>query len=141
MAKQSTVEILDVGTSEEAKEHLRAFSLDRPSSTEHLDSGSLTILGWVVGRGSRAVAIEVLADEEIVGRAPVEIERGGVSRGFKDVPGANTAGFRITMQGAGKGEGDLVVRAVLEDETRVPFARIRARIGRPRRLRRRRAKG
>jgi hypothetical protein len=141
MAKQSTLEILDVGTSDEVKQQLRGFNLDRPSSDERLDSSSLRIVGWVVGRESRAIAVEVVADEEVVGRAPVEIERGGVARGFKDVPGADTAGFRMIMEGAGEGEGDLVVRAVLEDETRVPFARIRARIVPHRRFRQRRAKG
>jgi hypothetical protein len=133
MARQSTVEILDIGTSEEAKQQLHAFNLDRPSSDDRLDSSSLRIVGWVVGRESRAVAVEVVADEEVVGRAPLKIERPAVARAYEHVPGAAAAGFRITMEAAGKGEGDLVIRAVLEDETRVPFARIRARIARRRR--------
>jgi hypothetical protein len=123
-------EIIDVSTGSADREFLRGANLDHPTAGSRLDSETLKIVGWVVGAKSRAVAVEVLSDDEVVARAPVEIKRPGVAQGFQDAPGADAAGFRLLIKGSGEGESELLVRTVLEDGAQVPFAMIRVRIPR-----------
>ena len=117
------LEIQDVAPAED--EGLRAARIDAPVAGSRLDAGPLKIVGWVVGRKARAVAVEVLNDGNLVGSTPVQIERPGVAEAFAEAPGAKTAGFRLMLEASGVGQSELLVRAVLEDETRAPIATIR----------------
>jgi hypothetical protein len=91
----------------------------------------LPIEGWVVGRNSPAVHVEVVHGDEVVARSRVEIKRPIVARRFSDVPAAQTAGFEMHVEAAGTGDSDLQVNAVLEDDTRVPIATISMRVQAP----------
>jgi hypothetical protein len=56
------------------------------------------------------------------------VRRDGVAEAYSGAPGAEAAGFRLTMDGEGKGEDELLVRVVLEDGNRVPIGTIRAKV-------------
>jgi hypothetical protein len=129
---RKVIEVVDVSVAKQDKDHLRGAHLDRPVTGARLDPGSLTIVGWIVGQNSRAVAVEVESGDEVVGQAPVEIKRPGLVKAFGDTPGAGSAGFRLTLRANGKGMSDLQVKAVLEDRTRVPIGTIRVRLARRR---------
>jgi hypothetical protein len=128
------IEVVDVSVAKQNKEHLRGAQLDRPVTGARLDSGTLTIVGWIVGQNSRAVAVEVTSGDEVVGQAPVESKRPGLVKAFSDTPEAGSAGFRLILHADGKGVSDLQVTGVLEDKTRVPIGTIRVRLARRRML-------
>jgi hypothetical protein len=90
---------------------------------------SLTIEGWAIGHGQRATEVEVLSAGQMVARAPINRKRPDIARQFPNASGAPTAGFHLTLEGEGKGESELLVRAALEDDGRaqVGTARVRAR--------------
>jgi hypothetical protein len=122
------VEVLDVSAPVENEQELRGAKIDQP--TPGAESAALKIVGWVVGRESPAVAVEVVSGDKVVGSAPVDIERPGVAEAFDDAPGANRAGFRVVMEASGKGESELLVRGVLEDGTHAPVATVRSKVSR-----------
>jgi hypothetical protein len=128
----SSLEVLDVGLSESGPSDPAKFHLDAPEPCVQPDSTTMTIVGWVVGRKSRPVKVEVISGDTTVAAAPVDVRRDGVAETYSDAPGAQAAGFRLTMDGEGKGEDELLVRAVLEDGNRVPIGTIRTKIRRRR---------
>jgi predicted SAM-dependent methyltransferase len=88
------------------------------------DDQKLEIIGWVLGMKSPATEVVVDSGSEEVGRTSVALERPDVAERFPDRPEASTAGFKLSMEAQGKGESELNVWALLEDETREPLGRI-----------------
>jgi copper(I)-binding protein len=76
--------------------------------------------------------VEVMSGDTTVAQAPIDVKREWVADAYQSAPGAQTAGFRLTIEGEGKGEDELLVRAVLEDGTRLPIGTIRAKVLRQR---------
>ena len=126
------LEVLDVNVAETAPRDLAKFHLDAPKPGVQNESTSLTIVGWVVGRESRPTKVEVVSGDTTVAQAPVDVRRDGVAEAYSGAPGAPAAGFRLTIDGEGKGEDELLVRAVLDDGNRVPIGTIRTKIRRHR---------
>jgi len=106
-------------------ERLAGCNLDAPQRGLRSHNGSLEIVGWVVGRDSPASEVEVLADGEVIGRAPVELVRPGVGREFARFPGSRSAGFRIVLTAEGEGVSELRLKAALEDGPPIPLWTIR----------------
>jgi Sulfotransferase family len=76
--------------------------------------------------------VEVLHEEQQVAVAPLDWERPDLAAGFPEVEGAGTSGYRLkltTLRLAA--DFELVLRAKLQDGTRLPLGRVR---GRRRRL-------
>jgi hypothetical protein len=133
MARRVSVEVLDVSPVESDGEDLIAGSI-RPLPAQ--DDGSLTITGWVIGRGSRATAVELVDGDEVVGHAAVGLKRPDIAEVFPNVAEAGTCGFRVTMQAEGQGESELLARAILDDGTQVPIRSVRVKVSRQSVLRR-----
>jgi hypothetical protein len=123
VARQERIRVIDVAVAEPGGGLLKAF-LDLPSAGEELDSNALTIVGWAVGEGKAVESVEILAEGQVVAKAPLEFERPGVAEGFAGVPGADRAGFRLVVQGNGEGRHELAVRAVLEGGEQAAVATI-----------------
>jgi SAM-dependent methyltransferase len=117
--------VLEVAAVEGDRKRLAGFNLDAPQPGGLSHDGSLEIVGWVVGRHSRASEVEVLADGELVGGAPVDLVRPGVGRKFAGAPGSRSAGFRIVLTADGVGISELVVRARLEEGSPTPLGTMR----------------
>jgi SAM-dependent methyltransferase len=128
MPKRAVLQILEVSRAEHTGDDLRGFNLDLPQSGTQLDSTSLTIIGWAVGRESRATVVEVVSDGAVIGSTPIEMERPGVAKRFQDVPGSNAAGFKLAINASGTGESELLLRTVLENDVRVPIALVRVKV-------------
>jgi hypothetical protein len=133
MARSVSVEVLDVSPVESDREDLIRGSI-RPLPDQ--DDGSLTITGWVIGRGSRATAVELVDGDEVVGHAAVGLKRPDIAEAFPNVAEAGTCGFRVTMQAEGRGESELLARAILDDGTQVPIRSVRVKVSRQSVLRR-----
>jgi SAM-dependent methyltransferase len=82
------------------------------------------IVGWVLGNALAATEVEVLADGAVAGRAPLAVERPDVAEAFPDDAAAGTAGFQLELMAKGRGESQLELYAVLEDDSREPLGRI-----------------
>jgi hypothetical protein len=132
VSKKSSLEIVDVSLAERDPRQLANFHLDAPEPGVRHDTTSLTIVGWVVGRESRAVGIEVTSGDITVANAPVDTRREGIAEAYRGAPGAEAAGFRLAIEGEGRGEDELLVRTVLEDGSRVAIGTIRAKVRRKR---------
>ena len=93
----------------------------------------LGIFGWVLGQGSPATEVEVLAGGDVAGRTAVNLERPDVAEEYPDQTGAANSGFQIDLAASGKGESQLEVWALLEDGSREPLGRVVVKAN-PRRL-------
>lgn len=111
-------------------EHLKACRIDAPTAGSHMDPNALRVVGWVLGESSPAKEVEVASGRTVVARAPVEISRPGVEELFPGFPGADAAGFDVTLAAHGRGNSELQVNAVLEDGTRAAIGTIQVNIPR-----------
>jgi SAM-dependent methyltransferase len=119
------LEVLEAMPVRQDQERLAGCKLDVPGRGLRSHNGSLEIVGWVVGRDSRASEVEILADGEAIGRAPVNRARPHVGRRFERSPGSRSAGFRIALTAEGEGLSDLLLKAALEDGPPIPLWTIR----------------
>jgi hypothetical protein len=115
------VEVTDFGVD---TDHLKACHLDEPTAGSCTDLDALRIVGWVLGEQSRAMEVEVIAGPAVVARAPVDVPRPGVAQSFPDYPGADAAGFDLTLEATGQGNGELRVDAIFENGTRATVGTI-----------------
>lgn len=122
---KANLEVLDVSAATQGEGPLKAAYLDGPVAGYRTEGDSLRIVGWVVGDESPAREVEIVSDHAVVGRAPVDVPRPGVADQYAGLPGADAAGFDMTLAAKGKGVSDLLVAAVLEDGTRAALGTIR----------------
>jgi predicted SAM-dependent methyltransferase len=126
-----TIDVTEVEvTAREEGGDLLAGHLDKPAAGDHSQGDSLRIAGWVLGSRSPAKEVEVVAEHDVVGRAPVEVPRQDIAKHHDDVPGAATAGFDLTLAAGGRGPSELLVSVVLEDGSRAKLGVIRVDITR-----------
>lgn len=122
---KANLEVLDISTEAFDGGPLKAGYLDGPVAGYSTEGDSLRIVGWVVGDEAQVKEVEIVSEHSVVGRAPVDVERQGVKDQFEGIPGADTAGFDMTLAAKGKGVSNLLVSAVLENGTRAALGTIR----------------
>jgi len=91
-----------------------------------VEGNRLELIGWVLGRHSEVTRVEIVARGRVVATARPEKPRPEVAEQMPERPTAATCGFEITMEGSGKGESLLELRAALEDGTEVQMGQMRA---------------
>ena len=100
------------------------------------DGTSLTIVGWVLGRESRAKEVELVSGSQVVGQTAVNESRPDVAKLFSDAPDAASSGFRLTVAPEGQGESELLVQVALESGAKVPIGSVHVSVSRKGLLRR-----
>jgi len=100
-------------------------AIDRPRPGERSDGTSVDLVGWVLGRSARAVALEIVHEARVVQRLTLDHRRPDLVKAFPDVAHADEGGFRTQLRTLGMGEIELDLRAVLADQDRVPLATLR----------------
>jgi hypothetical protein len=120
------IEIVDVALTDLDAEQLRGRNIEVPKTDSRIDSGTIPIIGWVLGRSSPAVTVEVVHNDPVLQNAPIDVQRPDVAAAFPEVPGPERSGFRTTLTVPDTGEGELLVQAVLQEEGRVPLGVVRA---------------
>jgi glycosyltransferase involved in cell wall biosynthesis len=113
----------------EVDARLLGRALDKPKTGDRSDGATLGLMGWVLGRDSRAVAIEIEHDGRIVQRIPLDHRRPDLLLAFPDVADADRGGFRGSLDMLGIGEFEVALHAVLADQQRVPLAILRVQHG------------
>jgi hypothetical protein len=121
------VEILDVALTELDAEQLRGRNIEFPKVDSSVDSDTMVVIGWVLGRSSPAVTVEVVHDGAVLQSAPIDVQRQDITDAFPRVPGTQQSGFRTNVAIPNSGEFELLVRTVLQDEETVSLGVIRAR--------------
>jgi Sulfotransferase family len=101
-------------------------ALDSPVAGDSSPAVALDIVGWALGRREHVSAVEVIHERDCLRRVPPDVSRPDLAERFPDAPGANSAGFFATVGALWlPHEFELLVRARLEDRTRVPIATLR----------------
>src|SRR5438552_18195065 len=120
------VEIVDISVTETVPARLRGRNIDTTPGSK--TAGHLTqFSGWVLGRESPAVAVELLNGSNVCRRVRVNIHRPDVAEIYPRVPEAEFSGFKIQMSVLGlTPEIEFLLQAVLKDQSRVPIGVIRA---------------
>jgi sulfotransferase family protein len=106
-------------------DYVHGANLDSPGEGFAADSYSLPIEGWILSRQLAVEHVEVLHEERPVAVVPADRERPDIASGFPQVEGAERSGYQVsinTLKLAAKFE--VVLRAKLEDGTRLPLARL-----------------
>jgi Sulfotransferase family len=76
---------------------LLAGNLESPKPNSASETYALELEGWVVGKSSRAVAIELVHDETEILTIPLNRPRADVSRRFPSAPGSEQSGFYLAF--------------------------------------------
>lgn len=110
------------------EEHLLGFHLDAPTAGSANDAYGFDLRGWVLGRGPRVTAIELKDGQRLLRRVPASIPRPALANDYPDAGDTSTAGFFTTVNSLNLDqEFEVLVRARLEDKTRVNMATLRGR--------------
>jgi glycosyltransferase involved in cell wall biosynthesis len=121
-------EIKEVSLSGSDPERLWGRHIDLPKPNTQTEASALDLAGWVLGKSSPAVAVEVVSEGTIVRHLPLNHRRPDIAQAFPDVPGAENSGFRVTISALGTtAEFELGLQAVLQDQSRVPLGVLRGR--------------
>jgi hypothetical protein len=108
-------------------ERMRAGFLGTPREGDELDPRELILRGWVLPEEAPALAVEFVAEGNVVGRTAVDRARPDVEEIHGDLPHAAGSGFEHRLDAAAVGEKmALTVRAVLDPVTRVRIADLTA---------------
>jgi glycosyltransferase involved in cell wall biosynthesis len=106
---------------------LHGRSIDLPHQGSRTSGRSIDVAGWVIGRSSPAVAVELLNSGKVIRRLRVDHLRPDVAAAFPQLTGAAQSGFHDRVRLPGFAGGALELRVVLADQQRVPLGTIRAR--------------
>ncbi|WP_242719371.1 tetratricopeptide repeat protein [Microcoleus vaginatus] len=113
------VDILAVSSLENPCE-LWAFSIDSPAPETQINSSSIIVAGWIVGKTSPAVAVELICDGQVIEAIAIDGNRSDVAQIFPQAPWGEKSGFSAILKVIGlPDEAELTLEAVLEDGSRV----------------------
>jgi glycosyltransferase involved in cell wall biosynthesis len=121
------IEFFDVSLAPLDESRLWGFFLDFPKTGTIVEAAAVAIWGWVIGRSSPAVAIEVLDDGRVIRRVPIDTVREDVAKVYPAAPKSSLSGFGTILRMRAGIERELDVQAVLKDHSRVPLATLRLR--------------
>jgi tetratricopeptide (TPR) repeat protein len=112
--------------SPEDPELLWGCNIDSPTFRTYATASSILIGGWVIGKKSRAVKVELIRDGEVIRDILVNQHRPDVAAVFQGVPLAENSGYATEWEITGTlPECEISIQAVLADETRVKFGVVR----------------
>ena len=101
--------------------------IDLPVPSSQTDVYAISVEGWALGRSSPAVAVELVNEEAVFRRIPVDAHHPDLAAKYPAIPEAGNSGFRATVNVLGlMPKFELLVRVVLQDDNRIPIGVIRA---------------
>lgn len=113
------LEVLNAVKSLEESDLLLANSLDRPKRGKYPNNGALNIAGWVLGKNSAVVSIEITSEGKVIQQLKTNVTRPDVIKAYPKAPVAGNCGFETNLPLTGLPEvADLTVEAVLADGSR-----------------------
>ena len=83
-------------------------------------------MGWVIGKKSPVVRVEVVNNEKVLRKIPVDELRPDLSNSYPDFAAAKRSGFVAMVDLLELPETDeLLLQAVLEDESKILIGRVK----------------
>ncbi len=127
MREQTLVKILEVVRLEgEDSEALWAFNIDNPNESYTTDKYEVICSGWVLGKKSDVVAVEIISDSLKVAKTLVNQPRPDVGEVYPKVSKAGMCGFSVAIEvGEMLPEGELRLDAIFSDQSRLPINAIK----------------
>jgi len=122
----SLIEIVEISLTELESQKLWGRHIELPKPGHQIDGHTFAIAGWVLGRSDPAVAVEMLHEGSVVRQIPITIRRPDVAATYPQVTGAEQSGFQASVRVPASAGLELLVQAVLQDESRVQLGVIRA---------------
>ncbi|MGD1808717.1 hypothetical protein ACP6PL_25220 [Dapis sp. BLCC M126] len=105
---------------------LHGCYLDRPKTGEIFQRNTIKLVGWVVGKNSPAVAVEIISNGQVINKVPINKQRPGVARAYPQVTSAKKSGFSTEIQLISlPKESELTLQAILKDQSRVPLGSLK----------------
>ncbi len=102
----------------------RGFNIERPVKDVLVSGDLFVVSGWIVGKTSRAIEVNVLLSEKVIAVALVNINRPDVEKAYP-VEEAKSSGFRVDIPVVSlQGAPEINLIAKLADGTQVPLANI-----------------
>jgi hypothetical protein len=120
------VEILDVALSDLDTEQLWGRNIEAPKMQSRIEGDTIRVGGWVLGRSSPAVTVEVVHDSKVLQRTPIDAQRLDIVDAFPGVLGAEHSGFRTNVAIPDLREFELLLRTILQNEQTVSLGVVRA---------------
>jgi hypothetical protein len=122
LAIPAAVRVIEVSRSSEIDEFARG------DMRAHIEPHGLTLVGWVLGHGSRITEITLHTSAGQVIRAPVDVARPDIVKAFGELPDASRSGFRIDLEPDDLGESELLIRAVLGPDRSATLGTVRVHV-------------
>jgi hypothetical protein len=111
---------------EHFSEMLWGVSIDLPKRNTYVDSSRAIVGGWAIGKPCRISEIELICDDKVIQRIPVNGVRSDVGKAFSQVPNAERSGFTAEIKLIGMpSEAELILQAIFEDGSCVPLGVVR----------------
>ncbi|HVD41647.1 MAG TPA: glycosyltransferase [Solirubrobacterales bacterium] len=116
---------VEIARAERMPEELAGASLEAPAAGASFPAHAVTTIGWALGRDERVEAVEFSVGEERLWRAPLDVARPDIERGFPDLE-VDNPGFRTTINVQRlPADVEVDVSAALSTGRRVRFATLR----------------
>lgn len=120
--------LIDISLFKINTQYLWGRFLDRPKNRNKIDiqNNEIEILGWVLGKSSPAVAVEIISEGKILQKVPINRKRPGVAKAYPQVPEAKNSGFVTKVKLPELvSEKQLTLKVILKDETAIPIGKIK----------------
>jgi len=119
------IEIQGIIPDEQNSELLLNYAIETPPGSQ-VEVGAIDVKGWIVGRKSPAVSIELLHEGRVIAKTPVCVPRTDVAEHYPEAKGVRNCGFRVMVGMLGMPyEFELLVQAVFKGEERLHLATFR----------------
>ena len=128
VTKNTPLEIIDVvRLSQRNSDFLVDFAIDSPKKANKINPQELHVTGWVLGKYSLAVEVELSSGNRVLQITPIEKQRPDVAKAFPKFTRAEKCGFATDIDVSGLEENRLALTAVLKNQTRIPIGEVQFR--------------
>ena len=126
MEKITFLENLDVRLSELDSKLLWGYAIDFPRVGTQTNPYTIDIRGWVLGKSSPVIEVELVNDNNVIKKISVARSRPDVAKLYPEVPLAKKCGFSQEVEiGMLPDESDFILNAVFQDHTRITIGVVR----------------
>ncbi|HEY9865661.1 MAG TPA: hypothetical protein V6D21_15915 [Candidatus Obscuribacterales bacterium] len=110
---------------------LLAFNLDTPETGVQINAKEVEFRGWVLGKKSPAIAVEVVAQGRVLKTIAVNVPRPDVLINYPQVAEAGISGFRaiLDLSKIIDQQDQLTIYGILRDQSLVKMAEVMVKLG------------
>ncbi len=110
---------------------LLAFNLDAPETGSQIDADAVEFRGWVLGKMSPAIAVEVIHQGRVLKTIAVNVPRPDVTQTYPQVSEAGFSGFQaiLDLSRVIENTDKLMLYGILRDQSIVKMAEITVNLG------------